>query len=69
MTSSIMTFLTLGSGPLVAFLVQKFGHRWITLIGELLITRGNGPLVAFLVQKFGHRWITLIGEIFLTMGK
>jgi hypothetical protein len=29
-----MTLLTLGSGPLVAFLVQKFGHRWITLLGK-----------------------------------
>ena len=48
MTSSIMTFLTLGSGPLVAFLVQKFGHRWITLIGEIVLPMGSGPIVAFL---------------------
>ncbi len=59
MTSSIMTFLTLGSGPLVAFLVQKFGHRWITLIGEVLLTQDTGLLEAFLVQKFGHRWTIL----------
>jgi hypothetical protein len=34
MTSSMMVFLSLGSGPLVAILVKQFGHRNIALIGE-----------------------------------
>ena len=33
MTNSIMTLLTLGSGPLVAFLVSKAGHRRVTIAG------------------------------------
>jgi len=40
MTNSIMTFLTLGSGPLVAFMVQKIGHRNVTVIGVFLASLG-----------------------------
>ena len=37
----------------LSFLVQRFGHRWITLKGEL----------SFLVQPFPYRWVTLKGEL------
>eukprot|EP00088_Acartia_fossae_P050985 TRINITY_DN5723_c0_g1_i1.p1 TRINITY_DN5723_c0_g1~~TRINITY_DN5723_c0_g1_i1.p1 ORF type:complete len:537 (+),score=99.89 TRINITY_DN5723_c0_g1_i1:266-1876(+) len=40
MTNSIMTLLTLGSGPLVAFLVDRFGHRIVTIVGVTLSTLG-----------------------------
>jgi len=40
LTNSIMTFLTLGSGPLVAIMVKKFGHRIVTLMGVCLATIG-----------------------------
>ena len=40
LTNSIMTFLTLGSGPLVAVMVKKFGHRIVTLVGVCLSTIG-----------------------------
>ena len=40
LTNSIMTFLTLGSGPLAAFLVKRLGHRIVTLIGVSLATVG-----------------------------
>ena len=32
-TNSIMVFLTLGSGPLAAYMVKKIGHRLTTIIG------------------------------------
>ena len=35
-----MTFLTLGSGPLAAFMVKRLGHRIVTLIGVSLATVG-----------------------------
>ena len=40
LTSSIMTLLTLGSGPLVAGLLTSLGHRTTTLVGVLLATLG-----------------------------
>ena len=40
LTSSIMTLLTLGSGPLVASLLPTFGHRTLSLLGALLATLG-----------------------------
>jgi len=40
LTNSIMTFLTLGSGPLAAFMVKKLGHRIVTHIGVALSTAG-----------------------------
>ena len=40
LTNSIMTFLTLGSGPLAAFMVKRLGHRIVTLIGVSLATLG-----------------------------
>jgi len=40
LTSSFMTLLTLGSGPLVAALLTSNGHRKVTLAGVLLATTG-----------------------------
>jgi len=40
LTSSFMTLLTLGSGPLVAALLTSNGHRKVTLAGVLLATGG-----------------------------
>ncbi len=41
MTSSMMVFLSLGSGPLVAILIKQFGHRNIAIIGEQSFLRYN----------------------------
>ena len=35
-TNSIMVFLTLGSGPLAAYMVKKMGHRLTTIIGVIM---------------------------------
>ena len=39
-TNSIMVFLTLGSGPLAAYMVKKLGHRLTTVIGVVMSTIG-----------------------------
>ena len=40
LTSAIMTFMTLGSGPLAAALLRKLGHRGVTLLGTGLASAG-----------------------------
>ena len=40
LTSSIFIFLTFASGPLVAVLTNKFGHRLVTICGVLLSSSG-----------------------------
>jgi len=40
LTNSLMTLMTLGSGPFVALLIQKLGHRTVTLIGVGLSVSG-----------------------------
>ena len=39
-TNSIMVFLTLGSGPLAAYMVKKMGHRLTTIIGVVMSAFG-----------------------------
>ena len=38
--SSIFIFLTFGSGPLVAVLTTRFGHRLVTIVGVIFSTAG-----------------------------
>ena len=40
LTNSIMVFLTLGSGPLAAYMVRKLGHRLTTILGVVLSSLG-----------------------------
>ena len=40
LTSSIFIFLTFASGPMVAVLTNKFGHRLVTICGVLLSSCG-----------------------------
>ena len=48
MTNSIMTLLTLGSGPLVAFFVSKAGHRRVTIAG-MIKERERDLKISFLI--------------------
>ena len=40
LTSSVFIFLTFGSGPLVASLTSRLGHRLVTILGVLLSALG-----------------------------
>eukprot|EP00092_Neocalanus_flemingeri_P017707 GFUD01019160.1.p1 GENE.GFUD01019160.1~~GFUD01019160.1.p1 ORF type:complete len:452 (+),score=88.21 GFUD01019160.1:104-1459(+) len=40
LTNSLMVFLTLGSGPLAAWMVKRLGHRLTTVIGVVLSALG-----------------------------
>jgi hypothetical protein len=54
MTSSMMVFLSLGSGPLVAILIKQFGHRNIALIGEQSFLPQFEPLFPYLVMLVSY---------------
>ena len=40
LTSSLFIFLTFGSGPLVASLTSRLGHRLVTILGVTIATLG-----------------------------
>ena len=68
LTSSLMTSLTLGSGPLAAWLLLRWGHRSVTLVGTLLAAGGlaaAGVGVHFQVTNIGLLYVTVSTNISL----